>query len=416
MREENEPMVSTHMATRVGDRMATSTLRASVATSALAGVAVIVVGLALSWAATWLIGGAGHVVPHFYYVPILFAAVRFGPFAALLVAAASGLLAGPFTPLDVANGEAQDLQRWMSRAVFFAVIGVGMSVLVRPSLPSVSDEIRRLRVAWRLRRAIDEGELFLRYQPIHDLRSGELHGFEALVRWQHPDDGELAPAAFLPEAEASEAIHDLGAFVLHEACAQAARWQQVAAEHGRPVPCVAVNMSARELEHPDVVRRVRDVLDDTGVSPSSICLEITESAIVDDLDLSVATIAALKTLGVRIAVDDFGTGYSSLAAVHRFPIDVLKIDRTFVRALDQDPAVEQVLGGLVMFAQSLDLDTVVEGIERPEQAELVRELGFLRAQGYHFARPMRVDDATALVARIDADIVAEVAPEVVRDR
>jgi EAL domain-containing protein (putative c-di-GMP-specific phosphodiesterase class I) len=227
---------------------------------------------------------------------------------------------------------------------------------------------------------------------------GRLHGFEALVRWQHPDEGELAPGAFLADAEASEAIHDLGAFVLAEACRQARDWASLAAEHGQPAPCVSVNMSARELDHPGVVRRVRDILADTQVDPAQVCLEITESAIVDDLDLSVATLAALKTLGVRIAIDDFGTGYSSLAAVHRYPVDMLKIDRTFLRSLESDADVQSLLGGLVMFAHSMDLATIVEGIEREHQATLLRELGYELAQGYLFARPLVAEDATALPA------------------
>ena len=372
---------------RAGDGIAQSTLRAWLAVSPLGALGLVALGLAVSWGLTHAVGGAGHVVPHWYYVPILFAAVRFGPVAAIVVGLLSGVLAGPATYLDVATATPQETHRWLTRLAFFVVIGGGMASLVRSSLPSIVEEVQRRREEAALRRALQARELFLRYQPIIEPATGGLHGVEALIRWRHPERGEVSPGEFLPAAERSEVIHDLGAFVLEEACAQAVRWAELAAEAGVAAPRVSVNMSGRELESPALLERVRDCLQASGVDPGRICLEVTETTLIADIELFVARLAALKTLGVQLAVDDFGTGYSSLSAVHRFPIDVLKIDRSFLAALASDEGTESMLGGLVLFARSVDLTTVAEGVETAEQARLVAELGYDLAQGYHYARP-----------------------------
>jgi diguanylate cyclase len=187
---------------RAGDRFASVALRHSLAASSSVGVAAVGFGLAASWLAVYVMGGAANLVPHLYYVPILFAAVRFGPVAALSTALLAGLLAGPLTYLDVATETPQELDRWVSRTVFFATIGVAMAALVRPSLPSIGDDVGRLRTARRLRQALDAGELFVRYQPVLSMRTGAVYGVEALVRWDHPEHGELDPRAFVPDAEA----------------------------------------------------------------------------------------------------------------------------------------------------------------------------------------------------------------------
>ncbi len=388
---------------RMAGGFATSALRASVATSPLVATGLVVAGLTLSWWLTMLIGGAQHVVPHFYYAPILFAAVRFGPSAALVVAIASGVLAGPLTPLDVDLGTTQQTERWLTRAGFFVVIGVGMSFLVRPSLPSITDEIRRLRDERSIRTGLERGEFFLRYQPIVELETQRPIALEALVRWEHPENGELPPAAFLPAAEASDAIHDLGAFVLEAACLQQREWDRDLTPLGRRAPHLSVNLSARELENPDLIERVRDTLDHTGADPSRIWLELTESVLVADVELSIARLAQLKSLGLGLAIDDFGTGYSSLSAVHHFPVDVLKIDRGFLAAIDQRDGTAQLLGGLELFARSIDLLTVIEGIESAEQHEALRALGYRYGQGYLFDKPLREDEITA---RLTAAVTA----------
>ncbi|TVR37738.1 MAG: EAL domain-containing protein [Nitriliruptor sp.] len=356
---------------RAGDRFASSTLGSTLATSPIAGVLVILVGLAASWVATYLLGGARQVVPHFYYVPILFAAVRFGPVAALVTALASGVLAGPLTYLDVATQTPQESARWLTRTVFFTTIGVGMAALVRPALPSVSAGIRRVRDARVLREALAAGELFVRYQPIVWLNTRNLYGVEALVRWKHPQRGELGPGEFLDAAETSGAIRELDMFVFEQACRQAVRWHALAEHSGRVPPRVSVNLSRSNLEAPDLIGRLRDTLESTGADPSQICLELTESLLIDDFEVSVARLARLKTLGLRLAIDDFGTGYSSLAALDRFPIDVLKIDRTFLDRVTSSADASNLLGGIALLARSLEVTAIAEGVETVEQREVL---------------------------------------------
>lgn len=372
----------------LGQRTANTALTASVGATWWRACLVLAAMLAASWLATYSLGGVDRVVPHWYYVPILFAAARFGPVAAIVVALVSGVLAGPLTLLDVAAGTTQPPARWITRMGFFVVIGVMMAWLVRPSLPSVTAELQRFREERRLRAALEGGELFLRYQPIMHLSTGKVYGFEALIRWQHPERGEIGPAEFLPIAERSDIIHDLGRFVLREACATAVTWAHLAAERRQPVPCVTVNMSARELESPTLITDIRDQLAGSGIDPQRVCIEVTESSLVNDLDLSIARLAGLRSLGVRIAVDDFGTGYSSLSAVHRFPIDVVKIDRSFVSSLHRHADTATLLGGLVLLARSLGLISVAEGIETDDELSTLTALDFELGQGYRFDPPL----------------------------
>jgi diguanylate cyclase len=380
---------------RATDRVARLTLRALVSTSTRTGVLVIVAGLAASWAVTYLAGGADRTVPHWYYLPIVLAAARFGHLAALAVAVLAGFLAGPLTLVSVAEGVTQDPSRWLTRMGFFVVIGQVVAGIAGPVLPPVGEELRRLREERGLRRGLHQGEFFVVYQPIVDLRSGRMAAVEALVRWQHPEEGQLAPASFLPAAERSEVINDLGAFVLDEACRQAAEWSHIVKD-GRPLR-MNVNLSRRELEAPDLVNRVRASLERSGLAPDRLCLEITESVFVDDLEACVRQLSALKELGVTLAVDDFGSGYSSMSAVHAFPIDILKVDRSFVAQMGRDGQAEAVCGGLVLFARTLELTTVAEGVETAGQLDAVRECGYDLAQGYFYATPQPAREVTYLL-------------------
>ena len=382
---------------RAGDRFASVALRRSLAASPFAGLVVVGIGLVTSWLVVYLMGGAGNLVPHLFYVPILFAAVRFGPVAALSTALLAGVLAGPLTYLDVATGTPQELDRWVSRTVFFATIGVGMAALVRPSLPSVGDDLRRRRTAGHLRQALDAGELFVRYQPVLSMRTGAVYGVEALVRWDHPEFGELEPGAFVPDAEASRMIQEVDAFVLEDACRRAVHWQSLAAEHGRPAPRITVNLSRANLEGSDVISSVRDILRRTGVDPGQICLEVTESMLVEDVDVSAARLAGLKTLGVVLAVDDFGTGYSSLSAIHRFPVDVLKVDRAFLAALNRDPHADTLVGALVLLSRSLGVTLIAEGVEDRAQRDTLVEFGYDLVQGFYYAYPLMPAEIDPLV-------------------
>ena len=371
---------------------ARGTLRASVATSTPAALAVIAVGLAASWLLTYLAGGADQVVPHLFYVPILFAAARFGPLATLVVALVAGVLAGPLTYVDVAQASAQESARWLTRAGFFVGIGLLMAALVRPSLPGLGAEVRRLREEHDLRRGLAAGELFLRYQPIVAAGTGRIAGFEALVRWQHPERGELTPGAFLPMAERCELIQEVGAYVLDAACRQAAAWAEVAERAGRPPWFVSINLCGPEVEAPQLAERVRAGMERSGLAPANLCLEITESVLLDDGPAIVEQLSQLQQMGVRVAVDDFGTGYSSLSYLRSFPIDIVKVDRTLTIDLDADPEAQALAGGVVQLCRVLGVAVVAEGIEVSEQGRCVADLDYDLAQGFHYARPMDVEE------------------------
>lgn len=367
------------------DHLARSALRAWVGMSFLAAVLLITGGLGFSWLIVVAAGGADSIVPHFYYIPILFAAARFGPVTALVVALIAGVLAGPLTPVDVAAGTAQETERWLTRTVFFVGIGQMMAWLVIPALHPVSAELRRMRQEFDIRRGLGAGEFFLRYQPIYSLREERYIGVEALVRWDHPLRGELAPASFLDVAEDSPLIHEITDRVIEQACRQAAQWRQQAESTGVPPWHVAVNLSTLDLRRPELACAISEALGRHGLPPELLHVEITETVLARD-DARDA-VQQLRQLGIRIAIDDFGTGYSSLAYLHRFPIDILKIDRQLVSGLGVDPAARDLSRGIVLLAGSLGLRTIAEGVETREQLEIGREIGFDCIQGYFFARP-----------------------------
>ncbi|MFG6469063.1 putative bifunctional diguanylate cyclase/phosphodiesterase [Roseateles sp. BYS87W] len=247
----------------------------------------------------------------------------------------------------------------------------------------------RLQLEARLSQALERGELELFYQPQCTLSDRRLTGFEALLRWCSPD-GLIPPDQFIPLAEESGLIVPIGRWVLQQACRQAQAWQ--VAGYGQPV--VAVNISPRQLQHPSFMAMVRDVLQSTGVDPSSLELEITESAVMDDAEGTIATLSALRDLGLQLAIDDFGTGYSNLAYLRRFPIHRLKIDRSFVRDLGRDASAAAIVRGLIQLAHSLQLSVVAEGVEEPTQEACLRDWGCELMQGFGFARPMPEPDAT----------------------
>ncbi|GAA2637165.1 putative bifunctional diguanylate cyclase/phosphodiesterase [Paractinoplanes durhamensis] len=256
--------------------------------------------------------------------------------------------------------------------------------------PSMHDALaRRLELATDLRLALERDELLLHYQPTVDLRSGEITGFEALVRWQHPTRGLVPPLEFIGVAEATGLIVPLGRWVLAEACRQAVEWN-------RPLK-MAVNVSVRQFEDDDVAAMVAEVLAETGMPPHQLCLEMTESVLLTDTDENLARIVSLKALGVLLAMDDFGTGYSSLAYLRRFPMDILKIDRSFVDRLGGDPEDEALVRTIVRLAERFGMSTVAEGIENETQLAFLQEMGCDTAQGYLLSRPLPKAQATALL-------------------
>ena len=238
-----------------------------------------------------------------------------------------------------------------------------------------------------LRRALADGELVNVYQPIVQPGDGRIAGFEALVRWQHPTRGLLGPGDFIEVAEQSGLIVEVGIHVLREACGEAARWQTMPGRLGEPLR-LSVNVSPRQLADPGLVDCVLESLEAAGLDPSLLSLEITESALVGDAESTLEVLRRLKELGVRIELDDFGTGYSSLTYLRRFPIDAVKIDRSFVSGLVTSPEDSAIVGAVISMGRSLGLHVIAEGVETSAQAEELAALGCALAQGFLFARPM----------------------------
>jgi diguanylate cyclase (GGDEF)-like protein/PAS domain S-box-containing protein len=243
---------------------------------------------------------------------------------------------------------------------------------------------QRVETAFELRRALDQQELRVYYQPVHDLKTSRLIGVEALVRWEHPQRGLVSPAEFIPIAERTGLIAEIDAWVMQQACQQMCQWQQA----GVVLSFVAVNVSSRLFARRELYQRVAQVLRETGLDPAYLELEVTESAVMDDPEVALEQMHRLRELGVRLAIDDFGTGYSSLLRLKRLPVQKLKIDQGFVAGLpgdDDDAAIARVI---IALAQSMGMQVHAEGIEQVEQAGFLLEQGCDLGQGYWFGRPV----------------------------
>jgi EAL domain-containing protein (putative c-di-GMP-specific phosphodiesterase class I) len=253
----------------------------------------------------------------------------------------------------------------------------------------------RLQLDGDLRRAIEQEQFCVYYQPIVRLATGTVVGAEALVRWRHPERGIVSPLSFVPFAEETGLIVPLGRWVLREACLQAQRWSTQSTD----TLSVTVNLSARQLRDAAIVDTVRAVLEESALPPGQLVLEITESVLIQHAQTTLETLCALKALGVMLAIDDFGTGYSSLSYLHRFPIDVLKIDKAFVDPIGDESQRPALARAIASFAQSLQLKTVAEGVERANQAEALRALGCELGQGYFYCRPLPAEEFTEWLGR-----------------
>jgi diguanylate cyclase (GGDEF)-like protein/PAS domain S-box-containing protein len=253
--------------------------------------------------------------------------------------------------------------------------------------------VERLSTEHALHRALDRRELTLYYQPVVDISGSTAVGVEALIRWAHPEQGLMAPARFIPVAEESGLIIPIGAWVIEEACRQLRSWR----EGGKSGPdgSVEVNLSARQVDDPQLVATVESILELTGLPPANLTLEITESALMRDAVAALDVLRALKSVGVALAIDDFGTGYSSLSHLQRFPLDILKVDKSFVDELDQGQGIE-IVGAVIDLAHALDLKVVAEGVETERQLAVLREMRCDFAQGYLFARPVPAAELTGL--------------------
>jgi EAL domain-containing protein (putative c-di-GMP-specific phosphodiesterase class I) len=301
----------------------------------------------------------------------------------LLLRASMGVsLAEPGTVV-----EAEELIRNADAAMYIAKRdGKGGYRLFEPAMHE--GVLARLELRADLQRAIASDQLELHYQPVVRLGDGRVSGVEALLRWRHPERGLVPPDQFIPFAEEMGLIVPIGRWVLREGCRQARELNDMLP--GGPPLTMAVNLSVKQLQHSDIVGDVRDALERADLEPGCLTLEITETVMMTDTDLVVQRLKELKELGVRLAMDDFGTGYSSLSYLSKFPVDILKMDRSFLRA-DASPETAGLATAVVSLGETLNLEVVAEGIELPEQWSTLRDLGCDLGQGFYFARPMDAD-------------------------
>jgi diguanylate cyclase (GGDEF)-like protein len=243
---------------------------------------------------------------------------------------------------------------------------------------------RRADLERDLRTAEAQDQLALVYQPIMSVRTGSLHGVEALLRWKHPSRGLVLPGVVIPSAERTGMIVPIGEWVLREACRDLAQW----AADGSAIPQVAVNVSAQQVMGPSFARTVESALADAEVNPAGLCLEVTESLILNDTARAAAVLGEVKSLGVQLSLDDFGTGYCSLSYLQNFPVDIVKIDRSFTAKLAADHATRSIVRAVIELSHVLDLSVVAEGVENPTELHHITELGADYAQGFHFSRPV----------------------------
>jgi EAL domain-containing protein (putative c-di-GMP-specific phosphodiesterase class I) len=237
-----------------------------------------------------------------------------------------------------------------------------------------------------LRRALERDEFFVFYQPIMSLETSGLRGFEALVRWRHPERGFISPSDFIPVAEETGMIVQIGEYVLREACRQMQKWAVVLPSD--PPLFISVNLSVRQFSQPDLVECVAAILRETQLDPKDLKLEITESAVMENVEAATELLNRLRALGLRISMDDFGTGYSSLSHLRRFPIDTLKIDRSFVTQMADDEENAEIVRTIIGLAQNLGMDVVAEGVETPAQVLTLKALGCEYGQGYFYSKPL----------------------------
>jgi len=290
------------------------------------------------------------------------------------------------------GGDADSLVRFAQIAMYRAKES-GRNTM-RFYLPTMNARaLERLAMVDALRQAINADEFELHYQPQVDLASGAVIGMEALIRWSHPHMGMMHPDRFIALAEETGLIVPLGTWVLRAACAQAAAWQRAGLGKLR----VAVNLSSRQFRDPALPQLIADVLRETGLPASSLEIELTESLMMEDVDTAVATMRELKAMGVHLSIDDFGTGYSSLSYLKRFPVDVLKIDQSFVRDIGQDASSSAMVAAMISLSHELGLRVIAEGVETRAQWDYLAGRGCDEVQGYYFSRPLRGRDFEAMV-------------------
>lgn len=253
--------------------------------------------------------------------------------------------------------------------------------------------LEQLTLEADLRKALARDEFLLHYQPQVDINTGEIVGMEALIRWQHPQLGLVPPNQFIPLAEETGLICPIGEWVLRTACTQHQTWRS----DGLSPMRIAVNLSARQFQQPSLVQTIVQILQETKIEPCYLELEITESIAMQDVNFSIAVLQELRQMGIQIAMDDFGTGYSSLSSIKHFPLQVIKIDQSFVRELIIDPSDAAIAKAVVALGQGLNLRVLAEGVETLEQLKFLQSIGCDTAQGYLFSKPLPPEAANKLL-------------------
>lgn len=297
---------------------------------------------------------------------------------------------------DTACGTAEEVMRNANIAMHHArEDGWGNMVMFKSSM--LERAMHLMHIEMDLYRALDMEEFFLVYQPIVSIGSKSITGFEALVRWNHPDRGVVSPAEFIPVSEGTGQILNIGKWVLMDACRTMAKWRNLHPEFEDLL--VSVNLSARQLSQPSMVDQVADVLRETGLPARCLRLEVTETMLMGNPEFANMTLGRLKEIGVKLCIDDFGTGYSSLTYLQAFPIDTLKVDQSFVGKMSREPGNFKIVQAVVALAHSLGLEVVAEGVEEEEQHIMLSELRCEGGQGYLFSRPILGEDVPELVFR-----------------
>ncbi|HEX8459508.1 MAG TPA: EAL domain-containing protein [Pyrinomonadaceae bacterium] len=299
-------------------------------------------------------------------------------------------VASSWTSYHQAEGLIRDADAAMYRA---KSLGKNRHEIYDSAMHAQVNDLLQMETALRL--AIERQELMVYYQSIVDLETFKISGFEALVRWNHPERGFISPANFIPLAEETGLIIEIGEWVLRESCRQMERWQKIFPSD--PPLFVSVNLSSKQFIQSDLIQRVTQIIQETKINPEGLKLEITESAVMDNVETATEMLKKLRALGIKLSIDDFGTGYSSLSYLHRFPIDTLKVDRSFVVNMSEDSENVEIVRTIVSLAQNLGMNVIAEGVETKEQLAALRRLGCENGQGYLFSKPVNAKLAENLI-------------------
>jgi len=349
---------------------------------------IILVAIALVTFVVVVTGGAPNPLAHLYYLPILYAAARHGWIGGMAVAVTSGLAIGPWMPAPTTATGHQSLRDWSVRLALFVVVALVAAWFARQRPQPLDLLLRDVVLGQGLRAAVRKRQLRVHYQPLVDLADGRVIGVEALCRWNNSRQRSVAPDVFIPAAERTGAIALVGHEVLRIATEQAENW---ANDHGDAM-VMSVNVSPLELCDPGFLRGIQTLAGEAKLRRYRLCVEITETAIIADPEMALVTLTALRAMGALIALDDFGTGNSSLAYLARLPIDIIKIDQSFVATVDTDRTSRALANAVVRIASALGATTIAEGIERPSQLRVLQEFGCDIGQGYFLGRPTAAAD------------------------